>query len=97
MGKIMENTLGRAVESLAKTAAEQLLVTQQISEKVQQKAAQAIVSNRQLQEYFGGSMQVAEPTSTDISMQSLNGQMGQTVNAIPLKLLPSSNSLCALL
>ena len=82
MGKMMENTLGRALENVAKTAAEQIRATQQQSEQVQQKAAQAIERSRQLQEYLGGIMQVAEPISESSSMQSLNGQMSQTVSDV---------------
>lgn len=81
MGKMMENTLGRVVENIAKTAAEQIRATQQQSEQVQQKAAQAIERSKQLQEYLGGSMQVAEPISESSSMQNINGQMTQSVSA----------------
>lgn len=82
MGKMMENTLGRAVENLAKNAAEQLRATQQQSQQVQQKAAQAIESSMQLREYLGGGIQVAEPISESSSMQSVNGQVSQTVSAV---------------
>ena len=82
MGKMMENTLGRAVENLAKNAAEQIRATQQQSEQVQQQAAQAIESSKQLREYLGGGMQIAEPVSESSSMQSVNGQVSQTVGAL---------------
>lgn len=82
MGKMMENTLGRAVENLAKNAAEQLRATQQRTEQVQQKAAQAIESSKQLREYLGGGMQVAEPVSESSSMESVDGQVSQTVQLI---------------
>lgn len=81
MGKVMENTLGRAVENIAKTAAEQIRATQQQSEQVQQKAAQAIERSKQLQEYLGGSTQVAEPISESSSLQNINGHMSQSVSA----------------
>lgn len=86
MGKMMENTLGRAVENLAKNAAEQLRATQQRTEQVQQKAAQAIESSTQLREYLGGGMQVAEPVSESSSMENVNGQVSQTVRYCLAKL-----------
>lgn len=80
MGKMMENTVGRVVENIAKDAAKQMQAAQQQAEQLQQSAAQAIEGSAQLKEYLGGSLQVAEPISESSSMQSINGQMRQTVS-----------------
>ena len=86
MGTVMGHTLGRAVDKLAKGAAEQLQVVQrqmqaaqQQADKLQQTAAQAIKANAQLRQHLGGDVDVAPPISQSSNMQILNGQTTQTV------------------
>ncbi|KAL0031215.1 hypothetical protein WJX77_009815 [Trebouxia sp. C0004] len=69
MGAIVERTLGRAIEGIAKGAAEHLQATQERTEELQQAASQAIKANSQLRQDLGADLQVAPP----ISFQSVSG------------------------
>ena len=80
MGKMMERTVGRAVENLAQNAAEQLRAAQQQAEQLQESATQALESSEQLKQYMGGQVRIAEPISDSVSMQSVNGQRKQMVS-----------------
>lgn len=89
MGTVMGHTLGRAVDKLAKGAAEQLQVVQrqmqaaqQQADKLQQTAAQAIKANAQLRQHLGGDVDVAPPISQSSNMQILNGQTTQTIKLV---------------
>ena len=70
MGVIMERTLGRAIEGIAKGAAQHLQAAQESTEELQQAASQAIKANSQLRQHLGADLQVAPP----ISFQSVSGQ-----------------------
>ncbi|DBA85873.1 TPA: hypothetical protein ACH3X1_005423 [Trebouxia sp. C0004] len=59
MGAIVERTLGRAIEGIAKGAAEHLQATQERTEELQQAASQAIKANSQLRQDLGADLQVA--------------------------------------
>ncbi len=80
MGTMMEHTLGKAMENLAKGAAEQMQAAQQRAEELHQAATQAIQANNQLRQYLGGDVQVAQPISESSSLQMVNGRQTQMVS-----------------
>ena len=79
MGSVMGNTLGRAVENMAKNVAQQVQAAQEQAEQVKQAAEQAIRANRQVNQYLGGNIQLADPISQSSSTQVVNGRQTQAV------------------
>ena len=80
MGSVMGNTLGRAVENMAKNVAQQVQAAQEQAAEIRQAAQQAIRVNRQVNQYLGGNMQIADPISQSSSTQVVNGQQTQAVS-----------------
>ena len=77
MGAIMQRTLGRAIEGIAKGAAEHVQAAQERSEELQQAASQAIKANSQLRQHLGADLQVAPPISFQSVSSQHNGQQTQ--------------------
>lgn len=81
MGTVMEHTLGKAIENIAKGAAEQMQAAQEQAEELQRAATLAIKANSQLRQQLGPDLQVAPPISQSSSMQIDNGRQIQTVES----------------
>ena len=77
MGAVMERTLGRAIEGIAKGAAEHLQAAQERSEEVQEAASQAIKANSELRQHLGAHLQLAPPISFQTVTAQHNGQQTQ--------------------
>ena len=87
MGSVMGNTLGRAVENMAKNVAQQVQAAQEQAEELHQAAEQAIKANRQVNQYLGGNIQLADPVSQSSSTQTVNGRQTQAVGRLQSTLL----------
>lgn len=85
MGSVMGNTLGRAVENMAKGVAEQMQAAQEQAAGLQQAAEQAIRADPQINQHLGDNVQVAQPISQSSSTQIVNGERAQMVKSLWLQ------------
>ena len=79
MGRMMERTVGKAMEGAINSMGEQLRAAQNQASKLKQDAAEAIAANSEVRRQLGGSVQVGDAISQQSSTQVINGRMMQKV------------------
>lgn len=87
MGRMMERTVGKAMEGAINQMGEQLRAAQSQANKIQKEAASAITANSEVRRHLGGSVQVADAVSQQNSTQTINGRTMQTVTPFSLSIL----------
>lgn len=79
MGRMMERTVGKAMEGAINSMGEQLRAAQSQAKSIKEEAARAIASDSEVLRHLGGSVQIADPVSQQSSTQIINGRTMQTV------------------
>ena len=89
MGRMVERTVGKAMEGVLSSMGEQLRAAQNQASQIKQNAAEAIAANGEVKRQLGGSVQVGDAISQQSSTQVINGRMLQKVGS-------SSSVVCSL-